>query len=38
LSVAVRSAYAYWSLTSQLQLPWPEVCQILDNEASHAHL
>ena len=22
----------------QLQLPWPEVCQILDKEASHAHL
>jgi hypothetical protein len=33
LSVAVRSAYAYWRLTSPLQLPWPEVCQILDREA-----
>ena len=38
LSVAVRSAHAYWSRTSQLQLPWPEVCQMLDKEASHAHL
>lgn len=38
LSVAVRSAYAYWSLTSHLQLPWPEVCQILDREASHTQL
>jgi hypothetical protein len=38
LSVAVRSAHAYWSLTSQLQLPWPEVCQILDREASHTQL
>ena len=34
LSAAVRSAYAYWSLASPLQLPWPEVCQILDEEAS----
>lgn len=34
LSVAVRSAHAYWSLTSQMQLPWPEVCHVLDREAS----
>jgi len=32
LSVAVRSAYAYWSLTSPLQLPWPDVCQVLERE------
>lgn len=38
LSVAVRSAHAYWSRTSQLQLPWPEVCQMLDKEASHSQL
>lgn len=38
LSVAVRSAHAYWSRTSQLQLPWPEVCQMLDKEASHPQL
>lgn len=38
LSVAVRSAYAYWSLTSHLQLPWHEVCQILDSEAAHTDL
>lgn len=33
LSVAVRSAYAYWSLTSPLQVPWPDVCQVLEREA-----
>ena len=33
LSVAVRSAYAYWSLTSPPQVPWPDVCQILEREA-----
>jgi hypothetical protein len=33
LSAAVRSAYAYWSLTSPLQLPWPEVCRVLEREA-----
>jgi hypothetical protein len=27
LSGAVRSAYAYWSLTCPPQLPWPDVCQ-----------
>jgi hypothetical protein len=32
LSVAVRSAHAYWSLTSPSQLPWPDVCQILEGE------
>jgi hypothetical protein len=33
LSVAVRSAYAYWSLTSPPQVPWPDVCQVLEGEA-----
>lgn len=33
LSVAVRSAYAYWSLTTRPQLPWPDVCQVLEREA-----
>ncbi len=37
LSAAVRSAYAYWLLTSPMQLPWPEVCQILDREARIAN-
>jgi len=32
LSAAVRSAYAYWSLTSSPQLPWPDVCQVLEGE------
>jgi hypothetical protein len=32
LSAAVRSAYAYWLLTSPLQLPWPEVCQVLETQ------
>jgi hypothetical protein len=32
LSAAVRSAYAYWSLTSLPQLPWPDVCQLLERE------
>ena len=32
LSVAVRSAHAYWSLTSPPQLPWPDVCQVLERE------
>jgi hypothetical protein len=32
LSAPVRSAYAYWSLTSPPQLPWPDVCQVLEGE------
>lgn len=36
LSAAVRPACAYWSLTSHLQLPWPEVCRVLEQEVEGA--
>ncbi len=31
-SRVVRWAHEYWSLVKPLQVPWPEVCRILETE------
>jgi hypothetical protein len=36
LSRVVRWAHQYWSLVTPLPVPWPEVCRVLDTEASYS--